>query len=355
VLSLDEALERLRSPFFTEEFSPLTGAPLLCVDFSLPSAAPSQGALDAARAALARLAAPSVALHPAAAAPHGASLAGAFDVLLDAEVDLVRIAQVTREQPLASLALVQLLRMGGQLDVTQALVAESFTYSTLQSGPEFARWLDGRPPPPAAARGDGEAVRAERWNDTLVVTLSRPERHNAFGRTMRDGLCAALAIARADPELEVVVRGRGPSFCSGGDLDEFGSLADPASAHALRATRNAAQAVADLADRIRFEVHGACIGAGVELPAFASRVVAAEDACFELPELRFGLVPGAGGTVSLPRRIGRQRTAWLALTGRRIDAPTAQQWGLVDEIVLRRPGAEDDDAEPGAGVVSLHP
>jgi enoyl-CoA hydratase/carnithine racemase len=79
-------------------------------------------------------------------------------------------------------------------------------------------------------------------------------------------------------------------------------------------------------------VHGACVGAGVELPAFAARVVAREDARFWLPELSMGLVPGAGGTVSLPRRIGRQRTAWLALSGAQLDASTALRWGLVDEI-----------------------
>ena len=79
-------------------------------------------------------------------------------------------------------------------------------------------------------------------------------------------------------------------------------------------------------------VHGACVGAGIELPAFAGRVVASRDAWFALPEVAMGLVPGAGGTVSLPRRIGAQRTAWLALTGRRIDAETALAWGLVDEL-----------------------
>ena len=61
-------------------------------------------------------------------------------------------------------------------------------------------------------------------------------------------------------------------------------------------------------------------------------MVARPDASFWLPELSLGLVPGAGGTVSLPRRIGRQRTAWLALSGRAIDAQTALDWGLVDEL-----------------------
>jgi enoyl-CoA hydratase/carnithine racemase len=68
------------------------------------------------------------------------------------------------------------------------------------------------------------------------------------------------------------------------------------------------------------------------LPAFAGTVVAAPDARFSLPELELGLIPGAGGTVSLPRRIGRHRTLWLALTGRVVDVDTASAWGLVDRV-----------------------
>jgi enoyl-CoA hydratase/carnithine racemase len=79
-------------------------------------------------------------------------------------------------------------------------------------------------------------------------------------------------------------------------------------------------------------LHGACIGAGIEVAAFAGDVTATEGAFFQLPEVGFGLVPGAGGTVSLPRRIGRQRTAWLALSGARIDTSTARAWGLVDRV-----------------------
>jgi enoyl-CoA hydratase/carnithine racemase len=77
--------------------------------------------------------------------------------------------------------------------------------------------------------------------------------------------------------------------------------------------------------------HGACVGAGTEMAAFAGRVAAAPDAFFALPEVRMGLVPGAGGSVSVPRRIGRWRSAWLMLTGDRLPAATALRWGLVDE------------------------
>lgn len=77
------------------------------------------------------------------------------------------------------------------------------------------------------------------------------------------------------------------------------------------------------------------VGAGIELAAFADRIVADPATRISLPELTLGLLPGAGGTVSLPRRIGRQRTAYLALTGSVIDASTALAWGLVDEIAPR--------------------
>ncbi|MFU8817670.1 MAG: enoyl-CoA hydratase/isomerase family protein, partial [Pseudomonadales bacterium] len=107
---------------------------------------------------------------------------------------------------------------------------------------------------------------------------------------------------------------------------------DAAAAHLIRTSRSAAVLLDQLRDRLECRVHGACIGAGIELPAFACRVVATADALFQLPEVAMGLIPGAGGTVSVLRRIGRLRTAYLALSNRPIDAPTARAWGLVDEI-----------------------
>jgi enoyl-CoA hydratase/carnithine racemase len=73
-------------------------------------------------------------------------------------------------------------------------------------------------------------------------------------------------------------------------------------------------------------------GSGIELPAFAGTLRASPSARIALPELGLGLIPGAGGTWSLTKRIGRHRVALLALTCRAIDAPTALAWGLVDEM-----------------------
>ena len=268
--------------------------------------------------------------------PAREALAQACDVRLGSEGDVAEVLAGFSETPIAALAYVQLLRGAPRASIYDALVAESFVYSTLQAGAEFHRWLESRRKRRRSPSGDDLPVcRMDRVQDRLEIYLTRPSKHNAFSRAMRDGLTEALQLALIDPSIEeVLLTGEGDSFCSGGDLDEFGSFPDPAEAHAIRTTRSPALLLSRLADRVRVEVHGACIGAGAELPAFTTRVVAEEDAFFQLPEVGFGLVPGAGGTASLPTRIGRQRTAWLGLSGARIDARTALDWGLVDEVRL---------------------
>lgn len=237
--------------------------------------------------------------------------------------------------PVAGTALALLLRSSASLTVPAGLVAESATYSALQAGAEFHRWRSGR-----AARGPEpgtDRVVVERSGSELRITLSRPARRNAVDWRMRDALTAALSAAAGEPGLQVVLTGAGPDFCTGGDLDEFGSRPDPATAHLVRLTRSPAMLLHRLSARTTAHLHGACLGAGIELPAFARRVIAAEDTRFALPELGLGLVPGAGGTVSLTRRIGRWRTAYLALTGLSLAAHDALRWGLIDAI--QPPGA----------------
>ena len=236
-------------------------------------------------------------------------------------------------RPQAALVLGRLLRVGPRLTVGEALDAESLAYSTLLGGQEFARWLSARgdrpTPPPAAA----ETVLVRRKGDTLQLTLNRPERRNAHGRELRDALVEALGIAEADDTVtEVVLDGNGPCFCSGGDLAEFGTAPDLATAHLVRTRGGAAAPLHRLRERITVRVHGSCVGAGIELAAFAARIVADPGTSFLLPELGMGLIPGAGGTVSIPRRIGRWRTLHLVLSGTPIGAPQALEWGLVDRL-----------------------
>lgn len=215
------------------------------------------------------------------------------------------------------------------------VITESLAYSTLQAGPEFARWLAERGP--AELPDIPDPVQADRVGDTLYVRFNRPRRHNAFSTDARAALLEALEVARLDPSVtEVVLSGNGPSFCSGGDLAEFGSFEDPASAHLARTRHSPALALDGLTARLgrgcRAEVHGQVLGSGLEMAAFCGWVIAHPDAVLGLPELRLGLIPGAGGTVSITRRIGRWRTAYLVLSGRRIDVATALRWGLVDDV-----------------------
>ena len=215
------------------------------------------------------------------------------------------------------------------------VVTESLAYSTLQSGPEFARWLAERGPKTVPALPD--PVVAERVGDVLRVHLNRPSRHNAFSTDARAALLEALEVALVDRSVtEVVLAGNGPSFCSGGDLAEFGTFADPASAHLARTRHSPALALdaltARLGTRCRAEVHGQVLGSGLEMAAFCKHISCRPEATLGLPELALGLIPGAGGTVSVTRRIGRWRTAYLVLSGKTIDPVTALEWGLVDAV-----------------------
>ena len=235
--------------------------------------------------------------------------------------------------PTAAAALARLLRLTPALDVDDALEVESVAYSMLLAGAEFHRWLAGRPPTQPKGEEETDVVLIERTGGTLHVALNRPQVHNAFSAAMRDALIEACNVALADWSVgTVVLDGEGPSFCSGGDLSEFGTADDPARAHLVRTARSVGAAMHRLCDRLTVRVHGSCIGAGVELPAFARRVVAAADTTFRLPEIEMGLIPGAGGTVSLPRRIGSARTLLLALSGTELAAADALRWGLVDAV-----------------------
>jgi enoyl-CoA hydratase len=258
------------------------------------------------------------------------------DVVVDDDDELDEILTTIERSPQAALAAVLLLRGVENRTIEESLIAESTTYSLLQGGAEFAQWKNHRVSRESKVAGEAEVL-SERLDDHLMVTLNSPARRNAFSSNMRTALAEILQVALIDESIQsVTLRGAGSNFSSGGDLDEFGSFTDPISTHISRLTSNVAVSLNMLRERLGTklccEMHGENFGAGVELPAFAGWVVANHDTRFCLPEIALGLVPGAGGTASLPRRIGRQRTTWLALTGRAIDAQKAFEWGLIDEI-----------------------
>lgn len=310
--------------------SPLAQPPFVLLDLAAPSQL-TRGDIDALRGWLLAQPCPVIGLGEGRAA---SELGDACDLRVSEAQALASIVHPIGRAPLAAMALVQVLRQTGKLDTHAALTLESLAYATLQAGPEFRQWLQAHPAAPQRiARDDGPPVLIERIGSTLRLQLNRPSSRNAMSIEMRDALVEAFELAAFDASIDTLrVSARGACFSVGGALEEFGTAPDPATAHAVRCLRLPAATLLRCGAHSDFHVHGACIGSGIELPAFAARLTASPDAFFQLPELRFGLIPGAGGCVSLPRRIGRQRTAYLALSGRRINAATALDWGLIDAI-----------------------
>jgi enoyl-CoA hydratase/carnithine racemase len=324
--SLSELLATAPSPYAFATHSALEAEPWLIVDLRDAGSIPT-GRLAELDAWLRNRPCPTIAIGTVAQ-----TLAAAFDIVLPDTADLARIAANIAQSPLAALVLVQVLRRTEGMSMEAALTVESLGYATLQTGPEFRRWLATREPldvPP-----DEEPLLLQRDDQILRLRLNRPAQRNAITVALRDALCEALQLVVADPSIEQVeIGGNGACFSIGGALEEFGSIGDGSVAHAIRSVRLPANLLAQCGGRVEFHVHSACIGAGAEIPAFGARVTANRNAFFQLPELQFGLIPGAGGCVSLPRRIGRQRAAYMALSMKRVNAVTALEWGLVNEIV----------------------
>jgi hypothetical protein len=258
-------------------------------------------------------------------------LARALDAVVESPVSAEALIRQTMRAPHAAAVATQLLRSLEGLPIDRALQLESICYGLLQGSSEHAAWLAARPS--TEAPGAAGRLRVERRAEVLEVVIDRPEAHNGIDRALRDQLFEAFTVAALDPDVRSIkLRAIGPTFSIGGDLEEFGTTRDPATAHLIRSRTLPAQALAQRAGILDVHVQGACVGAGLEMAAFAGRLTAAANAWFQLPELAMGVIPGAGGCVSVPRRIGRHRAALMILSGRRINATTAQRWGLVDAI-----------------------
>lgn len=263
----------------------------------------------------------------------GHPLADMLDAVVERPVGLESLAGHILANPHAGAIVVQLLRLLPSLEWGEGLTAESLAYGLLQGSTAHREWIAARGCC-APTEGIDDGVRVDRREDCLTITLDHPATGNAIDRSMRDALYEAFALASLDPSISTVKLGAaGRTFSLGAELAEFGTTPDSATAHAIRARTLPARMIGRCADRLEVHVQGACVGAGLEMAAWGSRVTATGDAWFQLPELAMGILPGAGGCVSLTRRIGRQRTALLILSGKRINARTALEWGLVDQIV----------------------
>jgi enoyl-CoA hydratase len=269
---------------------------------------------------------PLIGLADCAAHPLAAALDASVEPPVSAEALIRQIARAPRAAAVA----IQLLRSLDGLPSDRALQLESICYGLLQGSAEHEAWLATRVPQRPAPGG---RVIVERRDSVLHVMLDRAPARNAIDRPMRDQLFEAFTLAALDPEVRSIkLRAVGAAFSVGADLEEFGTTRDPATAHLIRSRTLPALALAGRAGILDVHVQGACVGAGLEIAAFAGRLTATPDAWFQLPELSMGLIPGAGGCVCVPRRIGRQRTALMILSGRRINARTALRWGLIDAI-----------------------
>lgn len=191
---------------------------------------------------------------------------------------------------------------------------------------------------PRPQSGDeGPPVLLEREGAVLNLTLNRPRVLNAYDVAMRDALHGALALAHDDPTISVVVvRGNGRAFSSGGDLSEFGQAPSPVRARDVRRVRDVWGAWSTLPCIAIAGVHGIAAGGGLEMALLCDLVVCAEDARFGLPETSLALVPGVGGTQTLPRAVGVGRAAAMLLAGDWVDGLTAARIGIAVEAVPAR-------------------
>ena len=313
-LSSKAFCDQVRSPFIVEEWSVVAGICAIIVDGPLPNTS--------------TFTLPPCPIIGVNSQEHR----GILDVELESTNTLNTLVQAIEQSPIASSTLVQLVRHNERASVEDALFAESLAYSALQHGQQFLDWLSDQPARKAKEFSSPPIV-ADRQGNHLRLTLNRPENRNAWSTPMRDALAENLQFAYVDKSItKIVLDAVGLCFGAGGDLTEFGSARDAGTAHVTRQTRSPALLLHRLRERVTVVVHGACVGAGIELPAYASHVKAKANAFFQLPEVSMGLIPGAGGTASILRRVGKSRFNYMALSGERISASQALQWGLIDEL-----------------------
>jgi enoyl-CoA hydratase/carnithine racemase len=180
-----------------------------------------------------------------------------------------------------------------------------------------------------------ETVIYERRGNIAYITLNRPRVLNVYSVQMRDDLYEVLNAIKIDEEVRVVVvKGAGEkAFCAGADLSEFLTAPSVAKARQIRLLRDLWGLFRSIPQPLVAALHGYVLGSGMEIALFCDVRIAAENTVFGLPEMGLGIIPGAGGTQTLPRIIGLSRSLDMLLTNRRIDAHEALDSGLVSRVV----------------------
>jgi enoyl-CoA hydratase/carnithine racemase len=168
-----------------------------------------------------------------------------------------------------------------------------------------------------------------------IVSLNRPERHNAIDDETGDALEAALAEVMADDGVRVVLlRGEGPSFCSGRDTTQLGRRTEGDNDFAfLRRHSQRREAQLGQPKPIVAALKGYALGGGLEMALACDMRVAADDIRLAFPEVRYGLVTDTGGSPLTTVLAGPSRAKWMLMTGEYVEAERALAWGLVDQVV----------------------
>ncbi|GFG69935.1 enoyl-CoA hydratase/isomerase family protein [Mycolicibacter senuensis] len=172
-----------------------------------------------------------------------------------------------------------------------------------------------------------------------TITLQRPERLNALTWGVMDQTRAAIEdlCTRGDVRA-LVITGAGRGFCAGYDLVELdaggGDLQVSVPAGIAASLNPLCEAIVDASVPVVAAVNGPCAGGGLGLALLADIAIAAESAYFLVPQVSsLGVVPDAGATWTLPRILGRARALGMSITGARISAQRAEQWGLIWQSV----------------------
>jgi methylglutaconyl-CoA hydratase len=180
----------------------------------------------------------------------------------------------------------------------------------------------------------GATVRVEREAAAAVVTLARPEAANALSRALVADLAAAFSALAAESPAAVVLTGAGDkAFCAGADLRERRSFTLDQTRAFLRDLNTLVDQIAAFPRPVIAALNGSAFGGGLELALACDLRLCVEGAQLGLPEVRLGIIPGAGGTQRLSRLCGVGVAKELILTGRRIDAARARDLGLVNAVV----------------------
>ena len=166
-----------------------------------------------------------------------------------------------------------------------------------------------------------------------IITLNRPKQLNALNDQLMDELGQALKAFDADEKIGcIIITGSERAFAAGADI---GAMAKYSFADAYKGdyiTRNW-ETIRSIRKPVIAAVSGFALGGGCELAMMCDFIIAADNAKFGQPEIKLGVIPGAGGTQRLPRAVGKSKAMDMALTGRMMDAQEAERAGLVSRVV----------------------